>query len=190
VPVQHRETKRLLLEPWEGRHRAAWRAICRVPEVMRFVGRGELWDEVKADAVFDRMLAHWREHGFGWRSTLNRTTGEWLGFVGLSFVGPGVETVDPEHVEIGWWIVPSAWGRGYASEAAAAARDEGFAVLGLAHMLARLQPANLASARVAEKIGMCAERQAIGRSGEEIVIYGLGREAWDHRDRGCEQDHV
>ena len=62
------ETARLLLERSSERHRDSWRLICRDPEVMRFVGRGESWETAKADALFDSMLAHWREHGFGWRS--------------------------------------------------------------------------------------------------------------------------
>jgi hypothetical protein len=31
--------------------------------------------------VFDRALAHWAEHGLGWRAALDRSSGEWLGFV-------------------------------------------------------------------------------------------------------------
>ena len=57
------ETKRLLLEPWNERHRANWRSICRDEDVMRFIGTGELWPTARADEVFDGMLAHWQEHG-------------------------------------------------------------------------------------------------------------------------------
>lgn len=119
------ETKRLSLERWDERHRERWRLICRDPEVMRFIGSGRLWETAKADEVFDGMLAHWRDHGFGWRSVLDTASGEWLGFVGPNMVGPGVQGVAPEEVEIGWWLLRLAWGRGYASEAASAARDEG-----------------------------------------------------------------
>jgi RimJ/RimL family protein N-acetyltransferase len=83
--VERLETARLLVEPWAPRHRAAWRTICRNPEVMRYVGAGKPWRRREADEVFDRALAHWHEHGFGWRSTLERTSGEWLGFVGLNY---------------------------------------------------------------------------------------------------------
>ena len=82
------------------------------------------------------MLAHWRERGFGWRSLLDRATGDWLGFIGLNVVGP-VEGVASEEVEIGWWLVRSAWGRGFAREGAEAARDEGFDRVGLNQMIAR-----------------------------------------------------
>jgi hypothetical protein len=35
-----RETQRLLLEPWDERHRSSWRSICRDAEVMRYIGKG------------------------------------------------------------------------------------------------------------------------------------------------------
>jgi RimJ/RimL family protein N-acetyltransferase len=177
--VENLDTKRLILEPWHARHRAPWRRICRDPEVMRSIGAGEVWAAEKADEVFDRALEHWESHGFGWRSALDKTTREWLGFAGLNYVGPGTDGVAPEEVEIGWWIIRERWGRGYASEGAAALRNEGFARVGLVRMIARLQPANTASARVAEKIGMSFEREAAGRAGERLVIYALSRDAWE-----------
>ena len=172
------ETRRLLLDPWAERHRRAWREICRDPEVMRYIGPGETWDVRQADEVFDRALAHWEQHGFGWRSVLDKATGDWLGFVGLNYPGPGAIEIPPDEVEIGWWIVRRVWGRGYATEGAAASRDEGFERIGLDRIIARLQPANLASARVAQKIGMRPERETMGRHGEPVLIYALGRSGW------------
>jgi RimJ/RimL family protein N-acetyltransferase len=173
-------TERLLLEPWHERHRAALRAMSSDPRVMRFVSFGELWETEKADESFDRILAHWRDHGFGWRAVLERTSREWLGFVGLNYVRPDVQELAPGEVEIGWWIIPSAWGRGYATEGAAAARDEGFLRAGLDHFVARLLRENMASARVAQKIGMRFEDERDGRYGEtvyKIDIYRLDRTA-------------
>jgi RimJ/RimL family protein N-acetyltransferase len=175
------ETERLLLEPWNKRHRDNWRSICRDEDVMRFIGTGQLWPAARADEVFDGMLAHWQEHGFGWRSVLDRPTGHWLGFVGLNVVGPAVAGISPEQVEIGWWLMPSSWGHGYASEAAAAARDEGFERVGLDQMIARLQPANRASSRVAQKTGLTFEGHATGRHGELLHIFLLDRDRWERQ---------
>lgn len=175
------ETERLLLERWDERHRHAWRLICRDLDVMRFIGTGQLWEPARADDVFDEMLAHWRERGFGWRSVLDRKSGGWLGFVGLNVVGDGVEGVAPDEVEIGWWLIRSAWGCGYASEGAAMLRDEGFERVGLDRMIARLQHANRGSSRVAEKIGMRVQREGTGRHGEALLIYCLDRENWEER---------
>ncbi len=50
-------------------------------------------------------------------------------------------------IEIGWWLIPSAWGCGFATEGAVAVRDEAFADLGLDRIVARDQPANVHSVR-------------------------------------------
>jgi RimJ/RimL family protein N-acetyltransferase len=176
------ETERLLLEPWDGRHRADWRSLCRDPEVTRYIGTGEPLSAERADEVFERALAHWREHGFGWRSALDKASGEWLGFCGLNLVGPGTEDVAEDDVEIGWWIVRRGWGRGYASEGAAALLDEGFERIGLERIVARVQPANVASRRVAEKIGLRFERETTGRFGEPLLVYALSSPAGPGRE--------
>jgi RimJ/RimL family protein N-acetyltransferase len=178
VGVASLESSRLMLEPWDERHRGSWRSICGDPEVLRFIGPGEVWEVERADEVFDRALQHWQEHGFGWRSVLVRDSGDWLGFVALNCVGPGTLGIASDAVEIGWWIVRAAWGRGYASEGAIAIRDEGFERVQLDALIARIQPANAASARVAEKIGMRFEQGTTGRSGEAVDIYALGRMDW------------
>jgi RimJ/RimL family protein N-acetyltransferase len=172
------ETPRLVLEPWDVRHRRSFQAICRDPEVMRFIGPGATWEQRQADEVFDRELRRWHEHGFGWRSAIDRVSAEWLGFIGLNHRTPGAVEMAPDEVEIGWWLVRSAWGRGLASEAAAQVGDEGFERVGLDRIIARLQPANVASARVAEKIGMVLDRETTGRHGEQVLIYALTRDDW------------
>jgi RimJ/RimL family protein N-acetyltransferase len=152
---------------------------------MRFIGTGQLWPTEQADEVFDEMLAHWQEHGFGWRSALSKLTGQWLGFVGLNIVGQGVTGIGPEEVEIGWWLVPSAWGCGYASEGAAVARDEGFERVGLDQVIARILPVNGASLRVAQRIGLTLEREATGRHGEVLQVFGLKRDRWERQLRAA-----
>lgn len=142
---------------------------------MRYVATGETWDEAQADEVFDRALSHWREHGFGWRSAVEKATGDWLGFVGLNHPGPEVVEIAADDVEIGWWLRREAWHRGFATEGAVALRDEGFGRIGLERIVARVQPGNHVSRRVATNIGMRVKHAAVGRHGERIVIYSLRR---------------
>jgi len=176
-----RETQRLLLEPWDERHRSSWRLICRDAEVMRYIGGGQVWERKKADEVFGHALAHWQDHGFGWRSALDKAIGDWLGFVGLNYTEPGTQGLGTDEVEIGWWIIRPVWGRGYASEGAAAIRDEAFERIGLDRIIARLQPANVASAHVAQKIGMSFHCDTTGRVGEVLRIYALDRAEWSRQ---------
>lgn len=87
------------------------------------------------------------------------------------------------RAELGYWLAATAWGQGYATEAAAAAVDLGFRQLGLARIYAQVLAGNDASIRVLEKLGMVNEgtkRRHIrkGRRLHDVVFYGLLREEW------------
>ena len=56
--------------------------------------------EAEADEVFDWALGHWRDHGFGWRSIVDRSHEHWLGFVGLN---GWVAALDRDTGEIVWY---------------------------------------------------------------------------------------
>jgi RimJ/RimL family protein N-acetyltransferase len=86
--------------------------------------------------------------------------------------------------EVGYGIVRSRWGRGYATEGAAAAVDWAFEVLGWAEVIHCIDPANAASIRVAERLG--ARRRGPGRLPEPmeavpIEIWGQTRAEWRAR---------
>jgi RimJ/RimL family protein N-acetyltransferase len=74
------------------------------------------------------------------------------GFVGLSV--PGFEAQFTPCVEIGWRLDAAYWNRGYASEAARAALEFGFASLHLEEVVSFTVPGNVRSRRVMEKLGM------------------------------------
>ena len=86
--------------------------------------------------------------------------------------------VRPNEVEIGWMLMRSAWGQGYATEAGAAVRDDAFVSLGLASIVAVHHPANSASGRVMEKLGMAFERDVVTTTGWPYRLYRLTREQW------------
>jgi RimJ/RimL family protein N-acetyltransferase len=73
---------------------------------------------------------------------------------------------------------PAAWSRGIATEAASAIRDEAFSRLSAKRIVARLQPRNRASGRVAARLGMRLHGDAAGRSGERVSVYILERPDW------------
>ena len=105
------------------------------------------------------------------------TTGELVGHVSLS-VGP------PEHRqgEVGFHFHPDHQGRGYATEAAAAMLALAFETYGLHRVAGRLEPRNVASACVLEKLGMRREAHLIenewvkGEWQSELVYALLARE--------------
>jgi RimJ/RimL family protein N-acetyltransferase len=124
------------------------------------------------------VVDHWRDHDFGWRVVIDRAAEAEVGFVTLNYLGDGTAGLDPDEFEIGWWLVPGAWKRGLASEAASRVRDEAFERVRAASLVARLQPANRASAAVAERLGMSYELETTGRFAEVVAVYRLRAEDW------------
>lgn len=145
------------------------------PEVVRYIGDGRPWPEARVADVARAMADHWRAHGFGWRVLLDRAPGPSLGFAMLNRLGEGTANLDPDEVEIGWWLAPHAWGRGLASEAAEAVCAEAFERVGAPSVIARIQPGNERSRRVAERLGMTRELETTGRFGEPLTVYRLER---------------
>jgi RimJ/RimL family protein N-acetyltransferase len=146
---------------------------------MRYIGDGSTWGRERTDEVFSRQLDHWKQHAFGWRAATLKTTGVWVGFIGLNYVGAeAIEIDNKDEVEIGWWLKPSAWHQGYATEGALALRDEAFERVGLDRIIGRHRPANQASGRIMDRLGMAFEREAIGKHGEVVRIWTLDRARW------------
>ena len=83
------------------------------------------------------------------------------------------------EVEIGYRLRPDYWGRGLGTEAAAATRDYGFGELGMTRLISLIQPENIASVRIAEKIGMGCEKE-IRKWGLQILVYAISRDASPH----------
>jgi ribosomal-protein-alanine N-acetyltransferase len=81
-----------------------------------------------------------------------------IGYCGLFFF-PDVGG-QPE-IEIGYRFARSAWGQGYATEAALAVRDYAFTTLGIKRLIAMVDPSNVASIRVVEKTGMHYEKDVM-----------------------------
>jgi [ribosomal protein S5]-alanine N-acetyltransferase len=91
------------------------------------------------------------------------------------------------RAELGYWLGADVWGKGYATEAANALVDIGFAELGLSRIYAHVLEGNAASCRVLEKLGMINEgvrRKHVrkGRKLVDIVLFGMLRDEWrDHQ---------
>jgi RimJ/RimL family protein N-acetyltransferase len=73
---------------------------------------------------------------------------------------------------MGWWIAPSGWGRGYATEATTAVRDRAFESGWADRLLAVYEPANKPSARVVEKLGISLHSKFVldGRVEQRAVL--------------------
>lgn len=124
-------------------------------EVMRF-GDGVQTREWIQDWLRTCLERYYQTWGFGPYAVLARRSHKVIGYCGLFFF-PDVNG-RPE-VEIGYRLARSVWGQGYATEAARAVRDFAFSTLNIKRLIAMIDPANTASIRVAEKIGMRYEKE-------------------------------
>ncbi len=94
--------------------------------------------------------------------------------------------VRDRRAELGYWLAASAWGRGFATEAAQAVVDFGFRELGLARVYAQVLAGNRASLGVLDKLGMVHEgvkRQHVNKARRlrDVLLYGLLRDEWLRR---------
>jgi [ribosomal protein S5]-alanine N-acetyltransferase len=172
------ETERLLLEPLDVSRLDEFVALTADPDTMRYSSSGGPFSRDVAEQNFAASLVRLREHGFGRRWIVDKETGAGLGFTETKYFGESCDDVSPDEVEIGWMLMPPAWGHGYATEAGAAVRDEAFGRLELESIVAEHHPANSASGRVMEKLGMEFERDVVDRSGWPCRLYRLTRGQW------------
>ena len=164
-------TERLVLRRPRDSDLEGFALLCADAAVMRYIGTGRPLDRGTAERSFAIVQAHWARHGTGLRSAISREDGEYLGFVGLAVVPE--RSVAGGQTEIGWRLRRAAWGKGYATEGAVAVRDQAFGGLGLTTLVSLIQPANAASARVAEKLGMRPDGHGRGAHGESVVVHRL-----------------
>lgn len=152
-------TERVLLRRWQPADEAEMARINRDPEVGRYLNRPV--DDAAVAAFYGLMTSHWDSHGFGpWalESLEPASRGQFLGFAGLAFVPPFLADAGPAP-ELGWRLDPACWGRGLATEAAVAARDDAFGRLARPEVISVIHPGNTRSQRVAVKLGMTRNRQ-------------------------------
>jgi RimJ/RimL family protein N-acetyltransferase len=170
------ETERLRLEPWDDAHFERFARFMRDPDVTRYI-RPEPLDLARAIEQHERSLEEWKLNGFGKRAMIETETEQWLGFVELSPVGPGKGSRD-DDIELGYFVEPSRWGEGIATEAGIAARDEAFHRCEIPELIGRCRVENVASARVLEKVGFRRLRLFELDDGIVVEIHRLQRDDW------------
>ena len=160
-------TERLRYRPLEHADASALHLVWSDPEVMRYLpGDPSASVEESAERV-ERHAGRFAKTGYGLCAVVEREGGRVVGVCGLF----PVEWVGPE-VEVAYHFAREIWNRGYATEAARAWVDVAFARRGLNRVVALAFPANRASTRVMEKIGMRFRRE-VDRYGQTLVEYAI-----------------
>ena len=143
-------TDRLIMRRWREADREPFAALNADPEVMRYFPAP--LDRAASDAIVDRIEDLFLRQGFGLWALEVSATGEFIGFTGLNPMPRGVPGAG--GMEVGWRLARRAWHQGYATEAALAAVDVGFAGVGLGEIWSMTAVLNLPSQAVMRRIGM------------------------------------
>jgi RimJ/RimL family protein N-acetyltransferase len=178
-PTPILETDRLILRLPQAGDFDSWADYAGDAEAARYLGgpvpRSGAWRQMCTFA------GAWTVRGFSMFSVIEKATGRWVGRLG---------PWQPEGwpgTEVGWGIVRDAWGKGYATEGATAAIDWAFATLGWDRVVHCIDPENVNSQRVAQRLGSTIlERTNLPAPLDSWVVdvWGQTREAWLARRRG------
>ena len=169
------ETARLRFEPLDSNHLAGYTALTAQPAVHRYLSRAA---EIAADpgGQAERIITvareQWSTRGYGPFAIFEKGGTQLIGRGGLFWI----EAL--KDVEINYMFDPTVWGRAYATESAAAFLDIGFGQHNLQRMVATTNPANAASARVLQKVGMISAGQKDLGGGRLVDLHEISRETW------------
>ena len=166
-------TPRLRLRGWRPDDFEPYAALLADAGTARFITRrGQPYGEREAWAELAFLAGHWQMLGYGMFVVEERATGAFLGRVGpLKPKGwPGFE--------IGWALAPAARGKGYAGEAASAAIDWSFERFAVDRIISIIDPLNLASQRVAERLGERRTAERFKPFRDACDIWEIHRRDW------------
>ena len=172
------ETARLILRPPREEDLDGWEELLGDEETARFIGgvrgRPDAWRAMMT------MAGSWALKGFAMFSVVDKASGKWLGRVG---------PWQPEGwpgTEVGWSLVRSAWGQGYARESAEAAIDWAFDALGWDEVVHVIAVDNLRSQALARRLGSVnagPTRMPEPFHTIEADLWRQSREQWRNRAR-------
>lgn len=164
------ETKRLLL-----RHQVLadlddlWALYCD-PEITKYIPDAPRTREEAKEELEWHMNGHPKFPELGLWATIHKETGKFIGRCGLL-----PWTIDDQHeVEVAYTIAREYWGQGLASEATSAILRYGLETLNLRRLICLIDPENIASQKVAEKLGMKFEKEGHDELGT-FWLYSITR---------------
>lgn len=143
--------------------------LCRIfgdPEVMRYISGGKPRPREETEKGLLRTIEGWKKRGFGLWALTQKEHERVIGYCGL------MPLEDTTEIEVAYGLAKSEWGRGFASEAAHASLRFGFEELKLERIVAVVNPENLASKRVLEKLGMVHTKNG-HYYGAELMYYEM-----------------
>ena len=163
------ETNRLVLRRLTLADAADLYRIYSDPETIKFMGKAPDSVEEEQSHIQSHIAHHYEKNGVGLWATVLKENNRFIGRCGL--MRKQIEGV--EEVEIAYLLDRAYWGKGLATEAAEAIIKHGYAKYGFKRIVAVIHPQNVASIRVAEKIGMKYERDVLYGDMGKVALYAL-----------------
>lgn len=162
------ETSRLILREFQQDDCSQLAPILANPQAMQFSTTGVL-SMVDTQAKIKSFITSYQEHGFGKWAMLLKKQNRLVGYCGIA-----IERINRKaEPELGYRLDPQVWGQGLATEAASACIRYGTQHLELPYLLGIVEPANIASIRVLEKVGMEYSHQT-RLYGGQVNVYRIG----------------
>jgi len=161
-------TERLIIRQFIESDKDALTLIIAEPEVMRFSLNGPITIEQAREQLRNKDIAHYENDGYGLWALIHKQDKALIGFAGLL-----IQNIDGEQkIEISYRLHPSYWKQGLAIEATKAIVHYAFTELKLDSLIAIIDPANINSIKVAEKLGMSFFKNTIFHS-IAVSVYQL-----------------
>jgi RimJ/RimL family protein N-acetyltransferase len=176
-------TERLILRQWKDSDLVPYSKINADPEVMRFFPTVLSDEESNSQALRGRGLID--KNGWGFWAVELKSTGQFIGFVGLHRQDCESGIPNAPLLEIGWRLSANSWGNGFAPEAARSALRFAFEELDEPEIYSFTVISNLPSKRVMQKIGMSDTGQDFnhpklpnGHRLERHCLYKITKQQW------------
>lgn len=133
-----------------------WFELDQDPEVMRFLNDSKptTWEEIE-ERFIPRVAQFTKPAlGHGLWEVRDKGSGEYLGWILVREYGTGTDYHEPDNIEFGWRLKRHCWGKGIATEAAAAILEVLQTQPGIRVFCAIADADNLGSISVMKKLGM------------------------------------
>ncbi len=144
------ESPRLILRSWKESDIAPFASMNQDPKVMEFFL--SISSPEESEAMANRFQKQIDDKGYGPWAVELKSTGEFIGFIGLLIVAPHFHFAPA--IEAGWRLSQKHWGQGLATEGAIEVLQIAFEDLNLEEVVSMTAALNLPSQRVMQKIGM------------------------------------
>ena len=161
------ETDRLILRPFQKIDLDSLAALNGDDETMKYISPPLSREQVVG--AIDWFIAEWQRLGYGWFAIFEKATNRFLGQCGLQCLEGKADALD---VELAFVIDKTAWGNGYATEAAQTVINFGFGPGKLQKIVAVTMAANVPCQRVLDKLGFTYINQRF-LYGRQVMYYEL-----------------